>query len=178
MGDDACDDPRDGGGVGSWMTYDELAESRGFTRRAAVRLTQRQRLRRQPGNDGLIRVWVPTDLARAARQSKRSDARDDACDDARDDGGDKRLLADALAAFKDATAVLKQQLDQAEARASAEREQRETAERQLAQAVKDRDQLLANHNRAMTEVERLRAADQARRAAGRVARIRAAWRGE
>jgi hypothetical protein len=48
----------------------------------------------------------------------------------------------------------------------------------MAQAEKDRDMAIAAHNRLATEVDALRAADRARRAAGRLARIKAAWRGE
>jgi hypothetical protein len=75
--------------------------------------------------------------------------------------------------------------DQAEARADGERgradierDKAETAERRAAKAERDRDQLLASHNRALLEVETVRGADRARRSAGRVARIKAAWRGE
>ena len=50
-------------GDGQWLTYGQLAEARQIGRRAAVRLAQRHRLRRQPGNDGTVRVWVPADMA-------------------------------------------------------------------------------------------------------------------
>jgi hypothetical protein len=51
---------------GQWMTYAELAEARGIKLRAAVRQVQRQALRRQPGNDGKTRVWVPYDILEAS----------------------------------------------------------------------------------------------------------------
>ena len=47
------------GEAGRWLSYAELAEARGITRKAAARLTLRHRWRRQPGNDGAVRVWVP-----------------------------------------------------------------------------------------------------------------------
>src|SRR5215469_15344639 len=50
-------------GAGAWLTYGQLAEARQISRRAAVRLAQRHHLRRQPGNDGAVRVWVPADMA-------------------------------------------------------------------------------------------------------------------
>lgn len=50
-------------GDGSWMTYSQLAQARQIGRRAAIRLAQRHHLRRQPGNDGSVRVWVPADMA-------------------------------------------------------------------------------------------------------------------
>jgi hypothetical protein len=59
--DDA--DIRPDAGDGQWMSYAALADVRQITRRAAVRLAQRHRLRRQPGNDGSVRVWVPADMA-------------------------------------------------------------------------------------------------------------------
>jgi hypothetical protein len=171
MGDDGGDDARNGGGDGSWMTYSELAACRGFGRAAAVRLTQRQRLRRQPGNDGLIRVWVPADLARPARRSRQNGGGDDAPDDARDDGGGNRLLADALATFREAIASLTARAEEAEARASAERARADEAEA-------DRDMAIATQNRAMIEVAAMRRAEALRRAAGLRQRLRAAWRGD
>jgi hypothetical protein len=44
-----------------WMTYDDVAHMRGTSRDAAIRWVQRRKLRRQPGNDGRIRVLVPPD---------------------------------------------------------------------------------------------------------------------
>jgi hypothetical protein len=60
--------------------------------------------------------------------------------------------------------------DQAEARADEERDKGAAVERLLAQTV-------ATHNRIAVEVE-AREKDRARRAAGRLARLRAAWRGK
>jgi hypothetical protein len=54
----------------------------------------------------------------------------------------------------------------------------EAAETKAAKAAADRDQLLASHNRALLEVETVRTAERTRRSAGRMARIKAAWRGE
>jgi hypothetical protein len=78
------------------MTYDQLAEARHISRRAAVRMTQRQRLRRQPSNDGHVLVWVPRDMLSPSQRTSRSDdGGDDASAVARDGNG---LLA-ALAAL-------------------------------------------------------------------------------
>ena len=54
----------------------------------------------------------------------------------------------------------------------------EAAEAKTAKAEHERDQLLASHNRALLEVETVRTAERTRRSAGRMARIKAAWRGE
>jgi hypothetical protein len=47
------------GDGGRWLSYAQLAELRGITKKAAIRMTQRHRWRRQPGNDGTALVWVP-----------------------------------------------------------------------------------------------------------------------
>jgi hypothetical protein len=53
-----------------WLTYDELAGARGTSRDAAIRWVQRHNLRRQPGNDGRVRVSVPPSaLGAAPRQA-------------------------------------------------------------------------------------------------------------
>ena len=58
---DVRDNPGDDTSDGQWVTYGELAKARNIERRAAVRLAQRRRWRRQAGNDGLARVLVPPD---------------------------------------------------------------------------------------------------------------------
>src|ERR1044072_6425201 len=68
---DASDAQDDGAGDGQWMTYAELGLHRGISARAAVRMTQRQRLRRQPGNDGKVRIWVPRDMLEPARRASQ-----------------------------------------------------------------------------------------------------------
>lgn len=57
----------DGGGDTRWMTYAELAEARGIKEPGAVRLVQRRRWERQPGNDGSVRVAVPLVELRLSR---------------------------------------------------------------------------------------------------------------
>lgn len=135
---DACDDGSDG----SWLTYAQLAATRGISRRAAVRMTQRQCLRRQPGNDGKVRVWVPADLAEL---SPRASQRDDRDDDARDNNS---LLASAVAALEDAVQVLREQLERAEAGRDGERQRAEAAERQAGQAEARADRAERRADRA------------------------------
>ena len=113
MGDDGPDDAGDG----AWLTYDQIAASRRITRRAAVRMTQRHRLRRQPGNDGLIRVWVPHDMAEPSqRVTPRHDARDDGDDDARDGGLTEAAFAAMQSAHERETTVLRERAEAAERR--------------------------------------------------------------
>src|SRR5215469_12464778 len=44
---------------GQWLTYDEIAAARGTEKVGAIRWVQRHKWRRQPGNDGLVRVLIP-----------------------------------------------------------------------------------------------------------------------
>jgi hypothetical protein len=45
--------------VGEWLTLRQLAASRNISKNSAERLVRRHKWRRQPGNDGFIRVLVP-----------------------------------------------------------------------------------------------------------------------
>src|SRR4051812_50084445 len=49
------------------MTCSELARIRGIGRESAVKLVQRERWRRQPGNDRNGRVLVPTEWLKPAK---------------------------------------------------------------------------------------------------------------
>jgi hypothetical protein len=165
------------------MTYAEIAEARGCSRAAAERWTQRQKLRRQPGNDGKTRVLVAPAVVEQAlpRKAPRMDPAD---------------IAPALAAFEQAltdireahagvTSTLREQLRKAEAEA-----ERLSADlRQMAQqrivAEQGRGDLVVRAERAEVDAREARAAAEALRereaawwARGRWTRLRAAWRGE
>ena len=45
--------------AGRWLGYSELAELRGISKASATRMAFRYRWRRQEGNDGTARVFVP-----------------------------------------------------------------------------------------------------------------------
>jgi chromosome segregation ATPase len=124
-------------GDGRWMTYDELAKLRGIARPSAERLVQRNRWRRQRGNDRTVRILVPMD-------SLSDDMSDDVSGDVSADTG---LLAStfetALAAIEAAhareLATLKEQVDgaeQAQARALAMVEQFASAARDAEEAAR------------------------------------------
>lgn len=58
---------------GQWWTYDEIAKARGTEKIGAIRWVQRHKWRRQPGNDGLVRVLVPHEaLVRTALRGQQS----------------------------------------------------------------------------------------------------------
>jgi hypothetical protein len=58
-------------GEGRWLTYDELGQIRAIGRESAVKLAQRKRWRRIPGNDGIARVLVPLDWLNTAPPQRR-----------------------------------------------------------------------------------------------------------
>ena len=78
----------DNGGDIRWTTYAELAEARGIKPAGAVRLVQRRKWLRQPGNDGSVRVAVPILELRPSRLVTPDNAHDVAPDNTPDDGGD------------------------------------------------------------------------------------------
>ena len=108
---------------GRWLTKAELAQARRIDIASATRLIRRQGWRRQPGNDGRVRVLVPADWMHPRHDDPRDDPSgnprdDDAADpmdqlaDPRDEAADPRdnkgLLVGALAALEDAVAVLRE----------------------------------------------------------------------
>jgi hypothetical protein len=155
---------------GRWLSYAELAELRGISRKAAMRLTLRHRWRRQPANDGTVRVCVPPDVAH--RQTLRRDPRDDpphdaALADANRRASDAIALADRLAAQ---LADAGMRADRAEERAAQERI---AADRFRAEAEAAR----AAAVEAQEAAEGLRRAEAARKAKGRLRAALAALRG-
>jgi hypothetical protein len=138
---------------GRWLTYDELAEARGIDRQSARRMANRSHWRRQKDNSGIVRVCVP--LAHAARRDRK-----------RDMPAGKPVdmpavppvdVSAVIKPLQDAVDVLRVQLDRAEARA---------------------DALGIELRQAQSEAEELRLDISGRRALGRLARLRAAWRGQ
>jgi hypothetical protein len=57
--------------VGQWLSYSELAELRGIGRPSAVKLALRSKWRRQKGNDGTTRTYVPGTFLQPARNASR-----------------------------------------------------------------------------------------------------------
>jgi hypothetical protein len=76
---------------GRWMTKREIAAVRGISIASADRLVRRHGWRKQPGNDGRVRTYVPTDWAEpkpADPPDIRSDGRSDVPPDiSRQEGG-------------------------------------------------------------------------------------------
>jgi hypothetical protein len=199
--DSRADSPADG----RWMSLKELASSRRISVASAARLMRRRHWRRQPGNDGHIRVWVPT-----GEQEPKADAR---ADDRPDVTAEARpniapdIRADALADIRsgvmevirplqDAIAVLEAQLTEANARAG-RAEQAVADERVRADVLRDKLEALQSKLRQAQDSAETRAKDaeqaariatdalnvarrveEARKGRGRWTRLKAAWRGE
>jgi len=186
-----------------WLTYGQLAEARQIGRRAAVRLAQRHRLRRQPGNDGTVRVWVPADMAASSPfrpHPPATPATPDAADADDTKGADAAPFhSQALAALEDALRAadaradaalalantLAAELADAGVRADHERQRADALHTGLATAETAITELraglaVAEHDAqaALEAAEALRQAEAERKARGLVARLRAAWRGE
>jgi hypothetical protein len=89
----------DDGDAPRWLTYAELAESRGISRPSAIRLARRRKWPHRSGNDGTARVLVP-----AGEETARREVPDDA------------TIA-LVAAFESGLAALRAQLTVERARA-------------------------------------------------------------
>jgi hypothetical protein len=181
--DDAGGDVGDD--VGRWMTYADFASARGISKRTAVRLAQRHRLRRQPGNDGLALVFVPPEVAAppvSPGMSRRGrQRRDDADVDA---PGDVRRQSSGISALRSELTGLRETLDHtlallADAQAGRDRADAALAgERSRADVLRDRlDAAERDQREAQEAAETLRQAELARQARGLLARLLDAWRG-
>jgi hypothetical protein len=152
------DDSGTPGESGRWLNYAELAELRGITRKAAIRLTQRHQWRRQPGNDGATRVLVPADIARRLTPRDGGTPRLDNAD--RELSGVGTSDGAAAAAFTAALAAIQAA--------------------HAGEVAALREQLTASQEATRKAQEALEARDRAeaqRKAMGVLARLRAAWRG-
>ena len=155
-----------------WMSYRELGLSRGISRASAARLAHRHRWHKRTDNDGTVRVLVPHGLdAPADRHPADVHKGRDA-----DIPGMSRAISaleTAIAALRERAEAAEQgrdgaiaRADRADARADELRTRLEALQAQLATA-----------QAATQRLQELEAADAARKAAGLLARLRAAVRG-
>jgi hypothetical protein len=165
------------GDGGRWLTYAELADARGITRKAAVRMTQRHRWRRTPGNDGAVRVYVPDAMTARAKDH-----------DARLDGPHGVEATDVMPFHARALAALEAALQTLREGHTAEvaglREaiasrdvELSTVRDRLTEAEAARDQARAEVAEAAQTLDQIRRADEARRGKGRLRRAWDGWRG-
>jgi hypothetical protein len=160
--DSARDAHHDDARAAEWLTYQQIAESRGISKRAAMRMVQRQALRRQPGNDGKVRILVPGDMLQSAHRASHAHGQRDG---ARDAHHDAQMAYHAALQAKDGEIVALQ--GQVEAQASLITELRVVAD-----ALRERLEEIRQ------QADELREAEAKRKGRGRWARLWAAWRGE
>jgi hypothetical protein len=142
----------DDAGDGVWVTYGELAKARNIERRAAVRLAQRHRWRRQAGNDGLTRALVPPDWLKPvdrARDVAGDDVARRTSDDAPDDAGN---VARAIAVLQQAVDVLQDQFAAERVRGDDARDKADRAETTTAGLRQRLDDLTAKLADAQAEL--------------------------
>jgi hypothetical protein len=181
---------------GQWLTHSEIAAIRGISTASAIKLALRHRWRKQKDNRGTLRCLVPADFI-GPQPSLRAVSRADAGVEA---GAD---LSAAIATLQSAVTLLGDQLAHERTRADTAQTERDDLRTKLADAQAElaaaQDQVAAARARTVAELEaatqaaqqanaraqaaaaraeELRQADAERRARGRWARIRAAWRGE
>jgi hypothetical protein len=184
---------------GVWLTKAEIARVRGITIASAYRLIRRQGWRRQPGNDGKIRVLVPSDWANGHGRgepavpstgplTRPSDAPSDQPSDIPSDvGGFVRLIeaanvradeasrrADAADRRADAALAL---VTDANARADRAEARADVAEKAADQARTEAQQAQEAARAAEEQAEALRLAEADRKARGRLRRAWDGWRG-
>jgi hypothetical protein len=156
----------------TWMSYAELGRARGTSSASAKRYANRQRWRKQPGNDGTVRVAVPPG-GTIPRETVRAKVPGNGTDwsplliDANRRADAAVALADRLVARLEEAGA---RVDRAEARAQQERL---AADRFRGEAEAARGEA----REAQEAAEALRRAEAARKAMGRWTRLRAAWRG-
>src|SRR3954452_24146453 len=71
-----------------WLTYDEAAVALRISPESVRRLAQRRKWSRRPGNDGKVRLGVPTERLDAAALASGDGSSDAAPDAARGVAGD------------------------------------------------------------------------------------------
>ena len=148
------DQSRDAFQEGRWLTYSELAKIRGIGRPSAVKLVQRERWRKLPGNDRdrTVRILVPPEWLRGGKAEPIREDIPDAIPDLRQQFEAANARADAASA---AVAAANQRADAALA----------VADRTLAQLSEATGRIGEAERRAEAERARANQAETDRRAA-------------
>jgi hypothetical protein len=145
-----------------WMSYQALAEARGTSKHAAQVLVRRRKWPRQTSNEGHVLVLVPPEWATAY-------------EGAQDKGAKSPLNAEPRApnGATHAVTVLEQAL---EALREAHAMERCALQGQIAELRTAATRADSAAQEAQQRAREMEAAEAARRARGRWARLRAAWR--
>ncbi len=153
---------------GRWLSYVELAELRGISKASATRMSFRYKWRRQAGNDGTVRVFVPESAL--LRDHDRSNGNDME--------GMRAAVEAVTVAFREQVEAERSRADRAEAARDVLKDRLDAAKDELRQARDAADQARQHVREAEDAIEALRQADAKRRGEGRWTRLKAAWRGE
>ena len=158
--------------AGRWLGYVDLAELRGISKASATRMAFRYGWRRQEGNDGTARVFVPL----SALHGKGSGS------------AIERMAAaieTAMGLFRQRVEAAETRADQAEARAQraqitaeVERSRADRAEQDLDRERSRADELQNRLDIALQVTDALCRAEDARRGLSLLWRLRAAWQSE
>lgn len=157
-----------------WLTYNELGERLGVSSEAARQKAMRLRLRKQPGNDGKVRVWVDWEEVAASTTARKP--KDDETDEPTPD--EQVLNERAIAALEAHIESLREAVERGETAFHAERAR---ADDERARADRERDRADAERGRVdelLRRVSELAAdtgqrADNDRRTGEELARLRA-----
>jgi hypothetical protein len=140
---------------GKWMTYADLAASRGISRASAGRLVRWHKWRKQADNHGVVRVLVPRDLT----------VSDIGADGVSDIARDIAALRVDVSAWREQAERAEQRADRAEARA----DRAEVEATALRVRLEQAGAVAADTAQAAA---RGQAADEARQTDGLLARLR------
>jgi hypothetical protein len=176
--DSRADVSADSRAGGRWLSLKELADARQISVASAARLMRRRRWRRQPGNDGHIRVWVPVGEDEPKAEVRADDRTDVQAEDRPDILADIRAgIAEVIKPLQDAIAVLEAQLTEANGRAD-RADIRADALRDRLAALQDELQQAQQAARTTRErLEDMKRAEAGRQARGRLRRAWDGWRG-
>jgi hypothetical protein len=204
-------DPGEGSGEpsgeGRWLTYDDLGRVRGIGRESAVKLAQRKRWRRVPGNDGIARVLVPPEWLTLAKEPSPEVSPEPSPDSSPDISSIISGFETALATLREAHAseiatlkddherfvaalrdehgrliavvetTAKALTERMEQTLAGEQGRADRAEQALAGERGRADVLRDRIDTLQAEMTGLRRAEAERQARGLLARLRDAWRG-
>jgi hypothetical protein len=160
-------------GDGQWLTYAEIAVIRGIGRPSAVKLVQRERWRRIPGNerDRSVRVYVPAEWLKPAKEPSFPDSIPDSIP------GRLPELTALFSQLEQVVALVRDRAEVAEARADQADTDRRAAEARTDAERARADELRAQLEAARREADELKRANAARRSESVWRRVRAALRG-
>jgi hypothetical protein len=126
-----------------WLTYSELGRVRGIGRESAVKLAQRKRWRRVPGNDGEARVAVPQDWLAPAKEPSGDHSPEQPPNYSGEHSPDLsnavRALEGAIASLTDRAINAEKRADRAEIRADSAETRMKQAEQALTERQKQAD---------------------------------------